>query len=111
MQDNKNKLSIKGTLSIIYAGIMVSDFIEEHDGYLRLSQEELKKARESNPDFPQEARELFEYGVSRDGYWTSEKFMKQIEDAFNIVNTIQLCIQLSGSLSKVAAIEPIPLMP
>ena len=53
-------------------------------GYLRLSQDELEEARESNPDFPQEARELFENGVSRDGYWTSEKFMKQIENAYEI---------------------------
>lgn len=48
------------------SGIMVSDFIDEHHGHLCQSHEEL------------------EYGAARDGYWTSEKFMNQIERAYKI---------------------------
>ena len=61
------------------SGIMVSDFIDEHNGFLRLSSEELEGARKTDRKFPQEARELFEYGAARAGYWTGEKFMRQIE--------------------------------
>ena len=66
------------------SGIMVSDFIDEHNGYLRLSSEELEDARSTDPNFPKEARELFEYGAARAGYWTGEKFMRQIEKASKI---------------------------
>ncbi len=48
-------------------GIMVSDFIDEHNGFLRLSSEELEGARKTDRKFPQEARELFEYGAARAG--------------------------------------------
>ena len=30
------------------------------------------------------ARKLLEYGESREGYWTSEKFMKQMEYAVEV---------------------------
>ncbi len=50
------------------SGIMVSDFIDEHNGFLRLSSEELEGARKTDRKFPQEARELFEYGAARAGY-------------------------------------------
>ena len=63
------------------SGIMVSDFIDEHSGYLKLSPEELEDARDSDDNFPEEARELFEYGAARAGYWTGEKFMAQIKRA------------------------------
>ena len=55
--------------------IMVSDFIDEHSGYLKLSPEELEDARDSDDNFPEEARALFEYGAARARYWTGEKFM------------------------------------
>jgi len=64
---------------------MISDFIEEYHGYLHLSQE-LERAKLLEPDFPQQARELFEYGAARDGYWTGEKFMDQIERAYKIAH-------------------------
>ena len=63
------------------SGIMVSDFVEEHGGFLRMSPEELTLARASNPDFPDEAREMLGYGAEREGYWTGERFMAQIEKA------------------------------
>ena len=63
---------------------MVSDFIEEYSGYLSLASDELDTARMLDPNFPQKARELFEYGAAREGYWTGEKFMLQLEKAFKI---------------------------
>ncbi len=47
------------------SGIMVSDFVDEHNGFLRMSPEELAVARASDPAFPSEARELLEYGAER----------------------------------------------
>ena len=66
------------------SGIMVSDFIDEHHGFLRLSSEELEDARALDTNFLEQARELFEYGAAREGYWTGEKSMKQIEKASKI---------------------------
>ena len=67
------------------SGIMVSDFIDEHSGYLRLSDEEHSLAKAGNPDFPKEARVLLEYGADREGYWNSDRFMANIENAAQIV--------------------------
>ena len=58
------------------SGVMVSDFVEEHGGYLRLSENELDAAAQIDPEFPYEARQLLEYEAEREGYWTSEKFMQ-----------------------------------
>ena len=66
------------------SGIMVSDFIEEYSGYISLASDELDTARMLDPNFPQKARELFEYRAAREGYWTGEKFMLQLEKAFKI---------------------------
>lgn len=63
---------------------MVSDFVEEYGGYLRLSESELDETARIDPEFPYEARQLLEYGAEREGYWTSEKFMRQIERAVQI---------------------------
>ena len=61
------------------AGIMVSDFIDEKNGFLRLTQEEYDQAKQSNPNIWIEARAYLEYGENREGYWNSEKFMNQIK--------------------------------
>ena len=61
------------------SGIMVSDFVDEKTGYLALSDEEFETASTFNHALWKEARCLLEYGESREGYWTSEKFMIQIE--------------------------------
>ena len=65
------------------SGIMVSDFVE-HGGYLHLLEDELGAAAEIDPNFPYEARQLLEYGAEREGYWRSEKFMLQMENAVRI---------------------------
>ena len=66
------------------SGIMVSDFIEQHSGFLRLTDSELDVARERDPEFLKSARVLLEYGADKEGYWTSEKFMANIESAAQI---------------------------
>lgn len=66
------------------SGIMVSDFIDEKNGYLTLTLEEYKRAKVIHPTIRLQAREFLEYGESKEGYWTSNKFMKQIEMAVMI---------------------------
>ena len=65
---------------------MVSDFIEQHGGFLRLDEQEHAVAKTSDPNFPKSARVLMEYGAQREGYWTSEKFMCNVKDAAAIAN-------------------------
>lgn len=52
---------------------MVSDFIDEKNGYLALTQEEYDKAKTNNPRIWMHARVLLEYGETKEGYWTSDK--------------------------------------
>ena len=63
---------------------MVSDFIDEKNGYLALTKEEYDRAKVSAPNIRMHARELFEYGEAKEGYWTSEKFMEQVSRAVEI---------------------------
>ena len=64
---------------------MVSDFIDEKNGYLALTQEEYDRAKIEDPKAKMYARQLLEYGESKEGYWTSDKFMLQIKEAVKIV--------------------------
>ena len=57
------------------AGIMVSDFIDEHNGFLALSDDEHEAAKASKPHIRKYAREFLEYGESREGYWTRDRFI------------------------------------
>ena len=63
---------------------MVSDFIDEHNGFLALSDEEYKTAKASNPHICKYAREFLEYGEAREGYWTRDKFIAQMHHAIEI---------------------------
>ena len=65
---------------------MVSDFVDEHDGYLRLTDEQFAVAKVDNPTIAQTARVTFLYGSEREGYWTGEKFMKQMATACDIAS-------------------------
>ena len=65
-------------------GIMVSDFITEHDGFLALTDEEHECAKAKYPAIPQSARVLFKYGAQSEGYWNCEKFLIQVENAAQI---------------------------
>ena len=66
------------------SGIMVSDFIDELNGYLALTKEEYDHGKVTDPTTHLQAREFLEYGESKEEYWTSDKFMKQMEMAVRI---------------------------
>lgn len=66
------------------AGIMVSDFIDEHCGFLALSDAEYEAAKKSNPSIKPYAREFLEYGEGREGYWNRDKFISQMKRAIQI---------------------------
>jgi hypothetical protein len=66
--------------------IMVSDFVEEHGGYLRLTDEELEQAKEDYPSSVPVAQRLLEYGADKEGYWTGERFMEQMKNAVDIAD-------------------------
>lgn len=68
------------------SGIMVSDFVEEHGGYLWLSPEEFELAKQDYPSITPAARRLLEYGGDKEGYWTSECFMEQVKNAADIAS-------------------------
>ena len=63
------------------AGIMVSDFIDEIHGFLAFSDEEYEEAKETIPGIRKYAREFLEYGESKEGYWTRDRFVAQMERA------------------------------
>ena len=66
------------------AGIMVSDFVDEHNGFLALSDEEHDAAKASNPRIRKYAHEFLEYGESKEGYWTRDKFIAQMARAIEM---------------------------
>ena len=63
---------------------MVSNFIDEYSGYLKLSPSEVEGARVINPEITNEARQIIEYEGNRDRYWTGDKFMSQVKRAVAI---------------------------
>ena len=63
---------------------MISDFIDEHGGYLHLSPEEHEIAKFTKPDLPNKARVAFKFGAQGDGYWNNELFMAQVKTAMSI---------------------------
>ena len=66
------------------AGIMVSDYIDENNGYLQLTDEEYTHVKVNDPTIRKHVHQLFEYGEAREGYWTSERFMAQLKEAVKI---------------------------
>ena len=69
------------------SGIMVSDFIDEFNGYLCLSDSEYSLAKQTYGDnITKEARQFLEYGENREGYWTSDKFLTQMDHAVKIAD-------------------------
>ena len=66
------------------SGVMVSDFIDEYDGYLRLTDAQFDLSRADNSAISQSVRVVFEYGSERGGYWTGERFMEQMVTACDI---------------------------
>lgn len=68
------------------SGIMVSDFVDESNGYLALTQQEYDAAKQDDPTIKMYARQLLEYGEAKEGYWTSDRFMEQIKEAVKIAD-------------------------
>ena len=66
------------------AGVMVSDFIDQHQGFLCITEEEHATITIHDPNFPIMARVMFQYGTEKEGYWTGEKFMSNVKDACKI---------------------------
>eukprot|EP00733_Pompholyxophrys_punicea_P000855 Pompholyxophrys_punicea_v1_NODE_325_length_2252_cov_4.671825.p1 type:complete len:134 gc:universal NODE_325_length_2252_cov_4.671825:1165-764(-) len=64
---------------------MISDFICEEIGYLKLTEEQKKLPEASRLSSPN-ARVVFEYGKNRSGYWGNEHFQKQLENVIAIHN-------------------------
>ena len=54
---------------------MVSDFIEQRDGYLRIPEFQAQHA-----GLPSTACKLLEYGAEKKGYWNSEWFIKNVKE-------------------------------
>ena len=59
---------------------MVSDFVDEKNGYLALTDQEFDAAKVSHPNLEKRALSMIEYGESRES-WTCDKFMQQMEKA------------------------------
>ena len=80
----------KGKLPIKPKGrgssIMVSEFIEEQDGYLALSDQQYKfeVAHNERQDIGKSALKILKIGEQQEGYWNSERFMKQVAEAVKI---------------------------
>ena len=66
------------------SGIMVSDFITENGGYLCLTPSEYDAMKQSDSGICMGSRTLLEFGEACDGYWLSNKFMKQMGIAFKL---------------------------
>lgn len=66
--------------------LMVSDFIDEYCGCLRLTDDEYTLFRHTHPNIEQAARVILRYGENRDGYWNSSKFISQFRDAVKIAS-------------------------
>ena len=47
---------------------MVSDFIDEHNGYLALTDAEYEQGKQTCPDLQQQACKLLKHGVEFEGY-------------------------------------------
>ena len=63
---------------------MVSDFVDGHYGFLALSDAEHDRDKALNPRIHKYARECLEYGQSKEGYWTRDRFIMQMERAIKI---------------------------
>ena len=66
------------------SGIMVSDFIDEHSGFLALTEAEYNVAKVATPILRRYAREFLEIGENQEGYWTRDKFIAQMKRAIEM---------------------------
>ena len=69
------------------AGIMVSNFIDEHHELILLTDEEYDKTKQINPSSKKFAHQFLEYGEKREGSWTRDRFLDQMKGAVKNSNT------------------------
>lgn len=68
------------------SGKMVSDFVNQQIGWLRLTDAQWALAKQLYPDIPQVARFMMEYGKNKEGYFESKKFLEQVRGALQIAS-------------------------
>ena len=88
-EDTSTLWGEKGKLPIKPKGrgssIMVSEFIEEKDGYLALSDEQYDfEVANTDEDVNKSACATLEIGEQREGYWNNDRFMEQMAKAVKI---------------------------
>ena len=83
---------------------MVSDFIEEHCGYLSFSDDELAHTQERYPNITQHARQLLEYGTEKEAYWTGDRSIAQVKTTLRNSSMVAIDTQLYGCLLKAVVI-------
>ncbi len=49
---------------------MISNFIEEYNGLLSFTDEELQRAQQNDSAFPHSVKEIFIFGIGYDSYGT-----------------------------------------
>ena len=69
-------------------GIMISDFVDEHNGFLRLSDDAFARYRINDPSLKQSARQHIVIGHANEGYWTNEHFLNNVKDAMKIASLL-----------------------
>jgi len=87
-------------------GIMVSDFVTEHDGLLKLSDSELEIAQHDDITINQEARTILNYGAANEGYWTLKNSLPKYKVQWLLLslNIQKIQTHLFGFLTRVVAI-------
>ena len=66
-------------------GIMVSDFIDEHNGFLTLTDTEYEQSKQIYPDLQQHARRLLKYGAEFEGHWNSENSWYKLKQQLKLL--------------------------
>lgn len=64
---------------------MVSDFVDEYNGLLTLTDEEFQRGKLQYPNLKQAAHVLLKYGTESERYWNNDKFIAQVKDVIEIV--------------------------
>ena len=71
------------------SGIMISDFIDEHNGYLRLTDKEFIQAVDKVDGLQKEACAFLVYGKKHEGYWTGKSFYPSWKLLYKLQETIK----------------------
>ena len=78
--DARTKLKQKGPGQ----GIMICDFIDEHEGFLKRSDEDFARYHQRDPSLKQSTWKQLVTGQGNEGYWTNDHFLENVKDAMKI---------------------------